>query len=472
MSSSAEATDHADPSAALQDPLDEHQAGPSAALPNPIDELVNTRVHVVWTPADAHADTPSTISTLALFLHIQYNAALSLASVRLQLRNVAIKKGAKKSFYLLIPLERIGTLSLGNTEFSTLINNDVYRLYTTLTEPLDLVGPRCHGYETGWPGGKGDMKQLRSLAQALRFTLLIPTAAVTKSRLLDFCAAVTRPEGLGSLPRQYNHQRLYNSTGGYVYPVQRKSVTASSPATAPSPASDTSTVPVDTPPEYHSHTPSPGYSNPETSPARAKTSGKRRSSRDPDSRPPPKRRGGDLPAFPADLPPSATTQLRSDWHQEAELLLRTQPGLGDLVHVLHSQIQVIEQLRGEVDELRQSHTDLAKRYADLETGHADLAKTNAELQAQMDQQASVFHDDLQRVERAVEDWKPNLRNTRDKVELELRSLVSGIVDGIFEDVEDLPEGVEGAINYRVSQAVESRFSALKYKIRQAFEVDE
>jgi hypothetical protein len=122
-----------------------------------------------------------------------------------------------------------------------------------------------------------------------------------------------------------------------------------------------------------------------------------------------------------------------------------------------------------VNGLRQSYADLAKRHADLETGHANLATTNAKLERQMDRQASAFDQDLRKVEGAMEDWMPNLRN---KVELELHPLVSGIVDDIFHDFEDIPEGVEEAIGYRVNEAIESRFSALQYKIRQAFYVDE
>lgn len=140
------------------------------------------------------------------------------------------------------------------------------------------------------------------------------------------------------------------------------------------------------------------------------------------------------------------------------------------MRVLLGQRQAIEQLRGEVDGLRQSHANLAKRYADLETSHADLTKTNAELERQMDCQVRALGKDLQKVERVVEDWVPNMRNTRDKVEMELRPLVSDIVDDIFE--EDIPEGIDEAIRSRVHNAVESRFSALQSKIREAFEADE
>lgn len=247
--------------------------GRSSDLRDHNSQIINERVDVVWTPVIADTDANTSfppISTITLGLRIHYNATLSQASIRLQLRGVFLGKGLNpKSFFIFIPPERVESLTFVDTGHSTHVRKNIYRLEMSLTEPLDLVGPPSHGHQEGWPGGKGLTRNLRSLAATLRFTLLVPTTAVTKTNLLNFCAAVSKPEGLRSLTKLYEIKTFYGGTGGHVYTV--KSMTApSSPGKgledlpARSPESDVSTVPYDTPPTYCDAAPLPRYPDVET----------------------------------------------------------------------------------------------------------------------------------------------------------------------------------------------------------------
>ncbi|KAK7972430.1 hypothetical protein PG988_006564 [Apiospora saccharicola] len=252
-------------------------AASTAALPAPAargheddtsDLVEKTSVQVFRTPGAADTDP---LSPITLSLQVRYHVLSNQASFQLHLRNVALEgEKNKKTFHLHIRLEDIASLDLEDNKWSKFSNSTVYRLAMVLEAPLRLIGPKSHGCEKGWLGVHNKLEQLRSLAEALHLTILLPTAAAKKDKLLRFCEAASTQPGLQSLAGLYDVQSLYGGDGGYVYVpahTQAPAVPQDAPGEVPdrlsrgrdagSPApsqveteSGESTIPADTPPGY------------------------------------------------------------------------------------------------------------------------------------------------------------------------------------------------------------------------------
>ena len=447
---------------------DSDAAGPSSKGPQHEDtssELIKkTPVQVIWMPETADTTDLSALPPvpfdITLSLRARYDVPVRQASFQLQLRNVALaNETTKKTFHLHIPPERIESLTLTGVESPTLPKSEtVYRLTMKLKAPLDLIGPQSHSCEKGWLGieeHNNKLKQLRSLAEALHLTLLLPTAAVKKSPLLEFCEAVSM-RGLRSLPSLYDIESLYGGSGGYVYvPPQLRAPISSQdvPGDAPgwrsrcqdpeSPAAadlapDRSTVSVDTPPGYR-EPPPPEYSDKDQPKQQQlqQNNGKRparHGSEDSDLNPPPKRRNCDAPE---------KRGPAGDADQDTIDMLMRAPRLQQLFRLLEAQSQKTDQLTDELDKMRKSHAELEAQMAAQTAAHKQGVE---QLTAELDK-LRKSHDDLEtqmatqthKMQHLTGDWD-KLRETNEEVEAQL-----GNADDRLEETEKTVESLEGRV---------------------------
>ncbi|KAK8029415.1 hypothetical protein PG993_010706 [Apiospora rasikravindrae] len=307
----------------------------------------------------------------------------------------------------------------------------------------------------GWLGEDNKLEQLRSLAEALRLTILLPTAAAKKDKLLRFCEAASTQPGLQSLAGLYHVQSLYGGDGGHVYVpahTQAPAVPQDAPGEVPdrlsrgrdadSPApsqaeteSGESTIPVDTPPGYRG--PPPEYCDGNGNQRIAKRQN-RQSSEEVGSYPASKKRDR-----------GAVTEGEAAWEDTPEAAdLFSHPSFRRFIRLFETQVKKTEQLADELGELRKSH-------AQLEGEASKLREKQDEVEAQVvatNKQQELLEGRTYRLEEDYDEVKKQLPDIHcevvDAVHNYIGDALQEVVEELFEDMvsdwrkDTLPQLVE------------------------------
>ncbi|KAK8073305.1 hypothetical protein PG994_004204 [Apiospora phragmitis] len=212
----------------------------------------------------------------------------------------------------------------------------------------------------GWLGENNKLEQLRSLAEALHLSIILPTTKAKKAELLCFCKAASTPQGSQSLAALYDVQSFYGGAGGHVCP---------------------------------------------------------HSSEDVSSYPPSKRR--DCGAVEKGEAACAATEAVAEAVPEAVDLFSHPPLLRPLLLLLEAQVRKTDKLTDELDGLRKSHAELEGELSRLRENHGEV---EAQVAATNDRHESP-EGRTYVLEEGYEEVRKQLPDIRCEVEDAVRALV-------------------------------------------------